>query len=245
MGNGERTLSRNAIKKFILRVDLLNPDVHKIASIAEKMVVNFDRIEKRQVGAVKLKFTQELSEILQENAFDFVLISEENDLNLTFSEVQQAFWIDCNQYRDNSVYKKIIKDIINAIESISPEIECKRIGLRYINEYKCNDLKNISKIYGKRLATIIKQMANVSGQSRIVGVEEYNNDGYKLRFQYGIPNKFYPSVISTYDLIMDIDSFIESTNGINEWEEIIVKLNHAAYDKFTHEINEKYLRDLK
>lgn len=88
-------------------------------------------------------------------------------------------------------------------------------------------------------------MANEPELSRIIGVEEYNNDGYKLRFQYGIPNKFYPSVMTVYDLIMDIDSYIESTSTISEWEQIIVNLNHAAYRKFINEINENYLKELK
>jgi len=76
-------------------------------------------------------------------------------------------------------------------------------------------------------------------------MEEYNNEGMKMRFQYGIPNKFYPSVITVFDLVLDIDSFIESESSVNEWEGIISKLNHAAYGKFVKEINPNYIEDLK
>ena len=135
--------------------------------------------------------------------------------------------------------------IVKVIESMSPETESKRIGLRYINEFKCGNLRSISRIYSRRLSTITKQMAKEASQTRIIGVEEYNDDGYKLRFQYGIPNRFYPSVITVYDLMMDIDSYIESPSTVSEWEDIISSLNHAAYDKFLHEINEDYLKELR
>jgi hypothetical protein len=82
-------------------------------------------------------------------------------------------------------------------------------------------------------------------QSRVIGVEEYNAEGYKMKFQYGIPNKFYPSAITNYDLIMDIDSYIQSSSSLDEWESIIADLNHSAYQRFIAEINDKYLEELK
>jgi len=245
MGDGEYTLTKNVLKNFILRVDLLKSDIINYTSLADKLAVNFDRSEKKQIKKFKLKFTQDDSEMIKEDNFDHVLISEDNNVTLTFSETQNAFWIQSNQYRDNTVYKNIIQNIIEAFNIVSPEIQAKRIGMRYINEFKCSTIKGVSNIYGKRLSTIVKQMLKEPEQSRLIGMEEYNSDGYKIRFQYGIPNKFYPSVISVFDLLMDIDSYVESTIGINEWEEIIVNLNHSAYKKFSHEINEKYLKELK
>jgi uncharacterized protein (TIGR04255 family) len=246
MGNANNTLTKNAIKQFILRVDFTKSDALNIGEIAERMSVHFDRSEKRQISGFQMKLTQGVaSEVVPQNAFDFVLISEQTTTTLTFSEVQNAFWIECNNYINNSIYKEIIDRIIEVINIVSPDIESKRIGLRYINEFKCNNLKSIGKIYAKRLTNITKKMLDRPKLSRIIGMEEYNNDGYKLRLQYGIPNKFYPSVINVFDLLMDIDSYIDSTNTIGEWEGIIVNLNHAAYSLFIDEINTSYLEELK
>lgn len=118
MGDGERTLSRNAVNFFILRVDLVKSDILKIAPIAEKMAVNFDRSEKKQIKGFTVNFTQDSSEMLKEEIFDYVLISEGDALTLTFSEVQNAFWIQCNKYRDNSIYKNIISNIIEVIRVV-------------------------------------------------------------------------------------------------------------------------------
>jgi uncharacterized protein (TIGR04255 family) len=76
-------------------------------------------------------------------------------------------------------------------------------------------------------------------------MEEYSNEELKLRLQYGVPNKFYPSSITTYDLLLDIDSYTESNYNVNDWESIISKLNHSAYELFLKEMNEIFIGQLK
>lgn len=240
------TLAKNEIKNFILRVDLINDSQLEISKIAEKMSEFFDRTEKKQINKFSISFTKGSSEVTQGGSFDYVLVSEEKSLSMTFSETQYAFWLESNQYKDNSLYKGIIKNLINILESFGVEIKSKRIGLRYINQFQCKTKRNIGKIYGKRLSSLVRAMLSEEDiQSRVIGMEEYNNDGSKMRFQYGIPNKFYPALITVFDLLMDIDSFVESESGPDEWEEILSGLNHAAYGKFIKEINPKYLEDLK
>ncbi len=242
----ERTLTRNNIKKFLLRVDFIKNNNLIISTIVEVMNRFFDRTEKRQIKKFTLSFTQGSPTTDEQEVFDFVLISESKSISLTFSEVQNAFWIESFQYKNNSIYKEVINNIVDELSLLFKETEAKRIGLRYINEFKCDNFKSVSHIYGKRLSSILKSMMIDNNQSRVIGVEEFNNDnGYKLRLQYGIPNKFYPSVITVYDLLLDIDSYIESTCKIIEWKDIITNLNHAAYDQFIKTINENYLKELK
>ncbi len=242
----EKTLAKNEIKNFILKVDLINDGQFELAKIAEKMAGYFDRTEKKQINKFSINFTKGASEITQGDTFDYVLVSELKSLSMTFSETQCAFWLESNQYKDNSLYKGIMKNMVEVVKSLGNEIKSKRIGLRYINQFQCKTKKNIGKIYGRRLSSLVRSMLSEENMlSRIIGMEEYNNDGFKMRFQYGIPNKFYPAVIAVFDLLMDIDSFVESESCPTEWEDIISNLNHAAYGKFVKEINPKYLEDLK
>ena len=243
----EKTLTRNQIKTFILKIDLIESEKLKIGKIAEAMSKYFDRTEKRQISNFAINLTKNSTDMIKkEELFDFVLISEKSAMSMTFSEVQNSFWLESTQYRNNSLYKDLIKRITDIFTEISNETESKRIGLRYINEYTCEKNKDISRIYNKRLSSALKFMISEKNQSRVIGMEEYNNDdGYKLRLHYGIPNKFYPSIITTFDLLLDIDSFIERTCSIHEWGEVITNLNRAAYSKFINEINPKYLEELK
>jgi uncharacterized protein (TIGR04255 family) len=241
----DRTLTRNAINNFILRIDLIKTDRLEIPHIAAEMSKYFDRTEKRQISNVAINFTKGSSEVTQKESFDYVLSSETKPISITFSEIQNAFWLASNQYKDNSAYKEMMDITINSVKSTCGDVESRRIGLRYINEFKCERQTSINAIYGKRLASLLKSMLVDPSQSRVIGMEEYNKDAYKVRLQYGIPNKFYPSIITIYDLLLDIDSFVENTNTIGEWNDVIRTLNHAAYDMFSKEINPKYLEELK
>jgi uncharacterized protein (TIGR04255 family) len=243
--NTNKTLSKNSIKSFILKIDLIMTDRLVIPDIASKISKHFDRAEKRQISNLEIAFTKGSSAIKHQNTFDYVLISEQSGVSMVFSETQNAFWIESSQYKDNSLYKNIIMIAIDSIIELCGEVQSKRIGLRYINEFKCEKAKNVNSIYGKRLTSIMRQMISKANKSRIIGLEEYNNDGYKIRLQYGVPNKFYPSPITVFDLLLDIDSYIENTNSITEWSDVIKILNHSAYDCFVEEINPKYLEELK
>lgn len=242
----DNTLHKNLVKNFILRIDLIKTEENTMFKIANAMSKYFDRIEKRQLSNFEIEVTTAESKIRQNDKFDYVLVSESRNLNMTFSEVQDAFWIESNQYKNNSIYKEIIECAVNEIKLHTNSVESKRLGLRYINEFRCERKKDIGKIYGKRLSSIVKNMSQGSdNKSRIIGVEEWNCDGLKTRIQYGIVNKFYPSVITLWDLLLDIDSFIESTHDINECSGVIRELNHNAYEKFMAEMNPKFIESIR
>lgn len=241
----KKTLSKNCIKNFILKVDIIKNENCKLNQIAEDLSESFDRVEKRQINNLTINFTSNNADLCKNQSFNYVLISESDSIMVTFSESSNSFWIESSQYKSNSVYKKIVEKIVKVGSDLCGEFESKRIGLRYINEFKCDKLKELSNIYDKRLASIVKSMLVGKKQIRAICVEEYNVDEYKWRLQYGIPNKFYPEPISVFDLLLDIDVYDEQVCKINEWEEKIKILNHAAYECFEKEVNSNYLKRLK
>ena len=241
----EKTLNKNGIKNFVLKVDLIKNDDLDLGKIAEKMSQYFDRTEKRQVSNFTINFTNVDSELSKISAFDYVLVSEPTNVAMTFSEIQNSFWLEATNYKNNVVYKDLIRKVSAVIKSLGEEVEAKRIGMRYINEFECKKASDISRIFGKRLSSILKTILKENNQIRAIGMEEYSNEELKLRLQYGVPNKFYPSSITTYDLLLDIDSYTESNYNVNDWESIISKLNHSAYELFLKEMNEIFIGQLK
>lgn len=240
----DRTLSKNKLKEFIIRINFAKSGI-EINKIAEKLSTEFDTVEKRQISGVKIQFTNNESKFTDDTSFDYVLNSKQKNIVMVFSENQNAFWITSGQYKSNTIYKEIIKRTIEVINGLDLDIEANRIGLRYVNQFECGSKNFISRTYGTRLSSVIKGMINTERQSRIIGVEEYNFDDYKIRLQYGIPNKFYPSIMRVFDLILDIDAFSEKTCKTDEWEHTISQLNHAAYEMFMKEMNSKYIEGLK
>lgn len=242
----DMTLTKNKIKQFIIRVNLLRSDKLDFVKLVGNMSRHFNRTEKREIKSFSIDFTQNISEGPKEINIDYVLINEKDKYSLTFSEFQKAFWIESSYYVDNSFYKELMPNIISELNKFDEEgIQSKRIGLRYVNEFECRNVDDIKSIFSNRLTKVMGNMLLPEKQSRIIGVEEYNHGDYKQRLQYGVPNKFYPSVVSVFDLLLDIDTYVDIVSDSNEWEDVIRILNHASYEKFEQEINKKYLLTLK
>ncbi|WP_423933713.1 TIGR04255 family protein, partial [Chlorobium sp.] len=223
----DRILEHNAINKFILKIDVIKQDGYTGSETANYMINFFDRLEKREVLNISVNLKQDASahEISDHKTYEYVLISEDSGTVMTFSDTHNIIWIECTKYKDNSAYKDIIRNLTYVLRKNNINIKSKRIGLRYINKFDCENYKKISSIYGSRLSRILKLMLCGENQSRIIGVEDYNYDDYKIRLQYGIYNKFYPAKIATYDLLLDIDCYIENTSDIDDWESSISILN--------------------
>ena len=76
-------------------------------------------------------------------------------------------------------------------------------------------------------------------------VHEFQNDSHRVKVQYGIPNRFYPSVITNIDLVLDIDVFAQGVLAIDEWNEVIKECNHSAYNMFCKYMKNTYIESMK
>lgn len=243
--NIERQLGKNKIKSFILKIDLVPNETINYIDTVNKISAKFDRIEKKIRTNIIFNIKDGKPELNKNESLDYILVNDSNKTFVTFSPQLNSFWFETSHYKDNKCYKEIIPSIIDAITSSSNGLIAKRTGLRYINEFPCISLKNISKIFNPNISKNIIHMSSQDNISRVIAQEEFALENSKLRIQYGIPNKFYPAKIENYDLLLDIDSYSDSQKEISNCEEILSELNHLAYDKFKQIINPKYLDELK
>lgn len=243
----DRTLYNNEIKKFILKIDFASNDVSDFASLVNNISKNFTRLEQRTHinYNINLNLKQDKEEVRKEQTPDYVLINDTTSLNLTFSTFQNALIIETAKYVNNESYKECLRLVGNAIMELSINIQCKRIGMRYINSFQCKSPKEIGKVLSKEKAKMLSGICKEEQLSRVIVQEEYNTDSSKLRVQYGVPNKFYPAVMKTYDILLDIDSYDDSTHPFDEWDDIIKNLNHLAYRVFVESMNYQYIEKLK
>lgn len=243
----DRTLYNNGIKKFILKIDFVSNDVNDFASIVNNISRHFTRLEQRTHinYNINVDLRLEKEEVKKEQTPDYVLIDETKSLNLTFSTFQNALIIETARYVNNVSYKECLKVVTDSISKLALNIQCKRIGMRYINSFKSKSPKEIGKVLSKEKAKILSGICQENQLSRVIVQEEYNTDNSKLRLQYGVPNKFYPAVMTTYDLLLDIDSYDDSTHPFEEWDNVIRNLNHMAYDAFVKSMNAQYVENLK
>ena len=217
-------------------------DYHSIISDLSKC---FDRVEKRTQTNFEVKFTSDKSEVNKVEAFDHVLINEQKNFTMTFSVAQNAFWFETKNYIDRTTYSEIVSVLIKSALAKEINLIARRIGMRFINNFKCDKLKSITKIFNPAISKSIVQRSSQPFIARVICQEEFTFDLHKVRVQFGIPNKFYPSVINNYDLLLDIDAFDNTIQTISNWEKVINELNHSAYKAFVSNINPNFLITLK
>jgi uncharacterized protein (TIGR04255 family) len=239
-----RTIINNNITQFILRIDFHLPAIIKFEEIISKLADTFDRTEKRLVSNFIVENHDGDLKINKKNSEDYVMISESPNLSVTFSPTQAAIWLETTNYKNSSTYKDIMGKIIEVIISVNSSLKSRRIGLRYINEFKCPKSTQIKTFVNSIISKNILAMVSKKNISRIISQEEYNFENSKLRLQYGILNKFYPSILNNYDLLLDVDSFDDAQQNLSDFEMTISNLNHRAYEIYFESINKKYLAEI-
>lgn len=240
---GSNTIINNDIKQFIFRIDFnAAPPIDALVAALKN---DFSRIENRQLVGfeVSVNIPQSKSELSQKDFTDIVLVKDPN-VTLTLSAKDNSLCFVSLSYLDNTVYKEISKKIIDVCKNID-NCSARRIGLRYINEIQCSNLSHISKIFQKKFATVVKNMISTQDTSRVIAVQMRNCEDYFLQIQYGTLNKFFPAILKNYDLLLDIDSVSNYNTEVEQWEDTIKKLNHAAYETFSNMVTDTYIRSKK
>jgi uncharacterized protein (TIGR04255 family) len=245
----KRRLINNNITSFILRIDISNEFDCKIDEIAKGISDHFHRTERKPKKSITFMVKKEklgsndFEEIEDE---DIVLINEETNLKLTLipEKIQSSIVFESKKYTDSSLYRNTLDSLIACFREKKSEIKSKRIGIRFINEFPCNNINNIKKIFDSKLANNLIGSVKKEKISRILTQEAFNYETYKITFHYGIHNKFYPSILKSYDLFIDTDVYDDSSNDLDSWSEIVDKLNHIAYDKFRESINNGYIEKM-
>lgn len=239
----DKTLSRHQLKHFILKLDFLNIEANDIAFLVSKISPYFDRVEKKIETKYDIRINVPKSEISQKDGFTYICAS--NDKTLSFSENNKSITFESSKYKNYRTYLDIFEPLIEAMGGGCNHLEIKRIGMRFINEFPCQKISNIKNIFVERLAKPVALMLKSSSASRVIAMEEHNHEQYKLRAQYGVANQYYPEPIKIYDLLLDVDVFIDGVTKYDKINESTKLLNHAAYHYFTSSLKEDYISKLK
>lgn len=232
-------LTNNSISHFLIKIDFNDIEDSDITKIIKDVSILFDRTDKIILSNIEVNVAN--SEVNKTEVTNYVLINETTGAKLTFSQNNKTITYETNNYTDKNTYKNIFDEVIKSISINKLNISSKRIGMRFINSFTCNILKNVSKIFNTNISKNIIYMASQDNITRVISQEEYNFDNNKCRIQYGILNKYYPAILKNYDLTLDIDSFENTFQNYEEWNKILDELNHSSFKMFVKCINKNIL----
>lgn len=238
----ERTLQKNKISQFILRIDLTPDSSIDFGNLAE--ILKNDYGSMKTELKVNFNVNVQTVEVKREQYLTY-LLGETPGVTLKLDSFEKAIILMSVQYSDNSIYKDRLAHIISCITEQNPDEKSQRIGLRYINKFDCPKKTDISKVLNASESKSIKDSLNNEGIARTMIVHEYQSASHMRRVQCGIPNRFYPSIISNYEVVLDIDVYSKGVMNIEDWEENVREYNHAAYDTFISYTKDTLVESLK
>lgn len=166
-------------------------------------------------------------------------------VRLTVDTFFNAIIIDASHYETNAIYKGILNHLIQALKAQEVDVYANRVGMRFVNTFPCTKREEISKVFNSPEAKAIKDGLDKASVTRVMVVEEFQETDFMKRVQFGIPNKFYPAVISNLDLTLDIDVYTSGRQQMDLWQEIVRGCNHIAYDTFVAYIRDSYIETMK
>lgn len=240
--DNNRVLLNNKISQFILRIDLTPDTKVDFKRLAEDLKGEYNSYKTEL--HVNYNINIEKVEINKEDFITYIL-GNTPSVVLKIDSFNKSIIIESLMYSDSSIYKNRLKKIIEVLKSYPIDVLSKRIGMRFVNTYSCEKINGVSKIFNTVESKAIINAINKQKIARAMIVEEFQNESNLTRVQYGVPNKFYPSAITSYDMVLDIDVYSGGAESIDTWEETIDGYNHQAYDTFISYIKESYLNTLK
>ena len=242
MEEANKTLQNNKISQFLLRIDIMPGTAVDFKGLAEALSAEYGTV--RTELHVNYNVDMQKVKVNREEFLTYAL-GKAPEVTLRLDCFERSILLTSNHYADNSIYKERIHKIVAILMSSSPEMAASRIGMRYINSFPCSKPSEINKYLNTSEANSIKDALKHSDISRAILVHEYQKGDYQARVQFGIPNKFYPSVITNYELVLDIDVYGVGSQPINRWEDSIRDYNHGAYDYFMEYIKPTLLKEMR
>lgn len=239
----EKTLSKNKITQFILRIDLPKDCILDFRQLALDLKDEYVRFVENTEHNVHLNI--DTQQVTQRDFINYVLYAD-NGVQLLLNTSQKIISFESTSYIDNSVYVDRLASIIEKINNQGVvNLMSSRIGMRFINLFPCEKKENIKKILQKPNDKAIIESLAKENLNRSVFVEQYNYGNYFVRVQYGIFNKFYPAVIRNLDVTLDIDVYYGGLTPIADWTEAIRTYNHAAFAKFEEYVEPNYISSMR
>lgn len=244
MSNPERTLTKNKVSSFIIRIDFDMSSNLDYNSISEDLLRLFPNQEIQITPHYNVNLDNVSIEKVEAKKFFFKL---EDNVKLEVSPIDKAIVFSSSYYTTNDLYKERLKQIVEELcIKTGGDLMASRIGMRYINSFPSTKDGGLPAVLNTAETKILKEsLAKKQDLSRLIIVDEYLKEDYRIRVQYGVPNKFYPNKISSHDIILDIDVYSEGLRPIDIWCDIVQEFNHAAYDTFINYVRNDVIDSLR
>jgi len=169
---------------------------------------------------------------------NWIFHGKNRDKSLTLE--QSAVGIKYSKYSSFNDLKKEFFLVLDKISEMYPEARISRSGLRYINNIEINEKNPLSwgKYLNTNLLAIFKIPEDKNTISRAFHNLELKYDDMNIRFQYGMHNPDYPSIIRKKSFILDFDAYLSGEQEISKISDQINKYHDIIENLFENSIKD-------
>jgi uncharacterized protein (TIGR04255 family) len=218
---------RNYLTHVIIKVDfegVLSIDNELPPAIAKKASSIFPLFEPKPSAHQEFNISADGAKLvkrIESTNWIFRGTNREKVLSISRENLQKehtSLMVDYSKYESFDNTKNEFISILDAILDTFPESKIIRVGLRYINSINLNEKNPFTwnKYINSTLLNSFKFVKDREFISRSFHNLELKYDDMNVRFQYGMHNPDYPSVIKKKEFILDYDAYFSGEQDKNE-----------------------------
>jgi len=241
----ERQYENNYLHSVIFRLDyspILLLDEQLKPDFQEAIRQEFPKLDVEMQNVVELKVDfknkKKSVEIIKTyKVWHFLNKEKSYKINIC----NNFFSIECFKYKHFEGFAEIAKHVFSTFYLYYKPLDCKRLGLRYINKIiirEGHSLEWSDYIAVPLVYSIENFIGGRSELSRAMSQFTLNRGDYNLIVNFGISNDEYPSRISRKEFILDYDCYTQDVEE-NSVEEKINKFHAEIQQLFEYSITEK------
>lgn len=213
---------QNFIKGTIFKLEYEKLAMTIDDDIASIIMTKLPMYERRAEKQVHLSMGIGPISSKSEEASNHVFSATNKMSKLTISELLKSITFESSKYTTWNDYSNFVESLLVTVKGIIGHEKLTRIGLRFINQIPLKEISEAKKYFQKNVNSCFLYTKAERKLARIFIIKEYTDDIAQTRFQFGIPNQYYPSPIISPEFVIDID--IYATRHI-EYDNIILSLN--------------------
>jgi len=240
-----RKYKKDFLDKVIVRIDFDTP-LSSIAttgpakSIYTAVKVRFPITEERKVVGKEFLIGPSVTKERSIETKEWHYYGKNREKHLTVSP--NFMCIEYNKYEYYEMLSEDFLSVSNALFDAYPELQIKRLGLRYIDNITIPDEKPMEwdKYLKPELNSIFAIADNKNTISRVFHVLECNYGEDSLRFQFGMFNPDYPAPIRKKTYTLDYDMYttkiLDKFDMKKTLDRFHEKVNHSFEEVITDEL---------
>lgn len=239
---------QNYLTEVIAKVDFFSPEESIKKKLPQNIVdvakTKFPLAEPQNIVANELKFSKSGQQVIQHEQTHWHFHGADREKKLVITP--ESAFIVYTKFEKYSQLQQEFNDICDVLGSTFPELGVKRLGLRYVNNIRSGETNPLEwgDYINRDLIRMFKFNNMQKSLTRLMNIVEYRIDDVNVRFQFGMHNPDYPSLIKQKIFVLDLDGYSNEFRPLVGITEYLDELHKPIQTMFEKSITAKFREHL-